>query len=294
MKKENALPIFLTLLYYLVFLFLYLQGEIDEFAYVFILVCSTLILLISLIFFRKKPAVKKKISIAAFILFLAFCYEFILVGYDAPTHVAYAYIKPEEAVEGSGIFIVGVSEIQVGNTRSKQEVINLLTRKNEQVFSVVDVNHYTVYGVKNRQLLKWILFRKDPLEEMKTNVIDYLGKEEEWLTRFVNKNDIQGSSAGLSLALTGRLEKGDYKNDLGFAVTEAITKTGKVKSISGIKEKIQIAEKTGFPFMIIPSENAKEAAKVQKELNSTIKIYTVSTVDEAIEVIVDLNKRIIK
>ncbi|RTQ92927.1 hypothetical protein EKG35_10300 [Lysinibacillus telephonicus] len=46
---------------------------------------------------------------------------------------------------------------------------------------------------------------------------------------------------------------------------------GKGFGVVNIKEKIQITEKTGIPFMIIPSENAEEVTEIQKELKANVE-----------------------
>lgn len=49
-----------------------------------------------------------------------------------------------------------------------------------------------------------------------------------------------------------------------------------------MKEKIQITERSGFPYLIIDRENSEEVAKVQKELHAYAEIYDVSTVGQAL------------
>ena len=43
--------------------------------------------------------------------------------------------------------------------------------------------------------------------------------------------------------------------------------------------------------MIIPSENAEEVATIQKEIKANVEIFDVSHVDEAVQLIHDLNEK---
>lgn len=119
----------------------------------------------------------------------------------------------------------------------------------------------------------------------------YLGHEDEWLTTFLSQRNIGGDSVGLCLALSGRFKQGDFQNQLHIAVTGSINKHGDVFRVGNMKEKIQITEKTGIPFMIIPSENAEEVAAIQKEIIANVEIFDVSHVDEAVQLIQDLNTK---
>ncbi|TYS60346.1 hypothetical protein FZD47_21300 [Bacillus infantis] len=157
------------------------------------------------------------------------------------------------------------------------------------VLSVAEVDHKVRYDSKNRQLLKWLHLQKEPLLQMEENAAEYLGKEDDWLRRFIQQPDIAGNSAGLSLALSGLVKEGLLENRLPVAVTGAINEHGEVSYVGLIKEKIRIAERSGFLYLIIPSENAEEAAAIQKESSRKIKIIDVSHVDEAVEAIGRLN-----
>lgn len=81
------------------------------------------------------------------------------------------------------------------------------------------------------------------------------------------------------------------QNNVAIAVTGAISETGDVLPIGVLKEKILIAEKYGLPFMIIPSKNAEEAAQIQKEQNINIEILDVAHIDEAVQLINEMNDK---
>ncbi|MEK5391721.1 S16 family serine protease [Margalitia sp. FSL K6-0131] len=289
MNKSSFIIGVLTIIYYLLFLLLYLQDVFNEFVFVCILFLSLIILLIYLIVLRKQSVNKRKIAIATFIIFLLFLYEFPLaLIYNPPTYLANIYKQPSEVLEGSGIFLVGVSQLNL-TEKSKRDVIEILSKQQADVLSVEEVDNKMIYSSKNSQILKLLHLQKDPIKQMGENVTQYLGKEEELVNSFTKQSDTSGSSAGLGLALSGRLKNGDYQNSLPIAVTGAINENGEVLSIGYMKEKIQIVEKSVIPYMIIPSENAEQAAAIQKELKAKVEIFDVSNVDEAVQLIQHLN-----
>ncbi|KQL54385.1 hypothetical protein AN964_13355 [Heyndrickxia shackletonii] len=289
MNKSSFIIGVLTIIFYLLFLLLYLQDVINEFVFVCILFLSLIILLINLIVFRKQRVNKRKITIATFIIFLLFLYEFPLaLIYNPPTYLANIYKQPSEVLEGSGIFLVGVSQLNL-TEKSKQDVIELLSKQQADVLSVEEVDNKMKYSSKNSQILKWLHLQKEPIKQMGENVNQYLGQEEEFVSSFTKQSDNAGNSAGLGLALSGHIKNGDFQNRLHIAVTGAINENGEVLSIGYMKEKIQIVEKTRIPFMIIPSENAEQAAAIQKELKANVEIFDVAHVNEAIQLIQHLN-----
>lgn len=295
MNKSWIIPVILSILFYLLFLFLYIQDVINELIFLLLLFIYLLMLftglIILLVVFRKNRVFNRNIAIATFIIFVLFCYEVPLIGYTTASHIAYGYLEPTEVLEGSNVYSIGIDEFQIVKGKSKHGVEEMLTKQHVDVLSVIDMKNKIIYGVKNRQILTWLHLRKENLtEDTKENVAVYLGQEDEWLQTFLNRPKIEGYSAGLSLALSGRFKQGDFNNQIPIAVTGGINEKGDVLKVGGLKEKIQITEKAGIPFMIVPSKNAKEVAAIQKELKANVEIFDVSHVDEAIQVINDLNE----
>jgi hypothetical protein len=285
MIKSSIVAGILTILFYFVILLLYLQDVINEWMFLCILFFGLLILLLSLIVFRKKRVRQREISTALIILMLIFSYEFLLLGYTTPSHLINLYVEPTEAIEDSGIFLLPVQVITI---RNKHDLEEILTTRNDDVLTITKLNNRKIYGYKNRQILSW--FQKTLIEESENNVKKYLGQEDEWLNQFFKREQISGDSAGLNLVLNGLYNQGKLENEIPIAVTGAINEKGDVYPVEYMKEKVQITERSGIPFMIIPSENAVEVAKVQNELKANVEIFAVSNVDEAIQIINDLNK----
>jgi hypothetical protein len=285
MIKSSIVAGILTILFYFVILLLYLQDVINEWMFLCILFFGLLILLLSSIVFRKKRVRQRKISTALIILMLLFSYEFLLLGYTTPSHLINLYVEPTEVIEDSGIFLLPVQEITI---RNKHDLEEILTTRNDDVLTITKLNNRKIYRNKNRQILSW--FQKTLIEESENNVKKYLGQEDEWLNQFFKREQISGDSAGLNLVLNGLYKQGQFKNEIPIAVTGAINEKGDVFPVDYMKEKVQITERASIPFMIIPSGNAEEVAKIQNELKANVEIFAVSNVDEAIQIINDLNK----
>ncbi|MGG2112309.1 S16 family serine protease [Lysinibacillus pakistanensis] len=284
------MTIFLIFLYYGVVLFLYLQDVIGGISFISILLISFIILLIVRILLRKKINYKRKITLATCIMFLLFCFEIPLIFYEGTSHVAYIYTEPLHA-KGTEIYLIGVNRVDFQFMESIQSVEDLLNKQQVPFLNVAENTNLVLYESKNRQILKWLLLKKSEVDQMKENVNHYLGKEDVRINEFFNQDNIGGNSAGLGLALTGLILQGDLQNNVAIAVTGEISETGDVLPIGVLKEKILIAEKYGLPFMIIPSKNAEEAAQIQKEQNINMKILDVAHIDEAVQLINEMNDK---
>lgn len=91
-----------------------------------------------------------------------------------------------------------------------------------------------------------------------------------------------GPSAGITLttALTSIFSGKKARNDV--AMTGEVTLTGRVLAIGGLKEKSLAAYMSGIKYLIIPKENEKDIKDIPTEVKESVKIITVSTVDEVL------------
>lgn len=291
-QSLNVIPIIITIVFYLLVLGVFLRDAIDGISYLVLLLLSLFMLTISIFIFRRKQKTKQQLTISLVILLLLFCYELPLLGFVTKTYVAKLYIEPRQTVEGSGIFIVAISYKNLDNMESKQEAQEYLRKyPDQEVITITKVRNEILYENKNRTIFEWLQLKKTPKEEMRENLKLYFGKEEARLTEYFKHDKGIGDSAGLSLLLTELIIKGELQNGLRLAITGAIDAEGNVLAVGGLREKLQNVKKYNFPFMIIPSENAKEAETLQRELKLNIEVIDVEHVDEAIEVINDLNEK---
>lgn len=100
-----------------------------------------------------------------------------------------------------------------------------------------------------------------------------------------------GPSGGLimTLAIYNSLIDEDITGGKKIAGTGTIDISGNVGSIGGVPYKIKGAVKDKIKYFLIPSgENYEEAMKLKEENNYDINIYPVSTFEEALEIIKNL------
>lgn len=101
-----------------------------------------------------------------------------------------------------------------------------------------------------------------------------------------------GPSGGLtlSLAIYNQLVEEDITKGRKIVGTGTIDKDGKVGEIGGVKYKLMGAVNKKADIFLVPNgENYKECIKLQKEKGYKIKIIGVSTFDEALEKLKEVN-----
>ncbi len=103
----------------------------------------------------------------------------------------------------------------------------------------------------------------------------------------VSSNE-SGPSAGLmtSLAIYNSLTN-KIKTKKIIAGTGTINNNGEVGAIGGIKYKITGAINNNADIFLVPKDNYKEAVKVAKSKKSALKIYSVNTFDDALDVLIN-------
>lgn len=92
-----------------------------------------------------------------------------------------------------------------------------------------------------------------------------------------------GSSAGITMAsalLSAITRKAIFAD---VAMTGEITLRGIVLPIGGLKEKLLAARTAGIKRVLVPKENRKDVAEIEKEIYEGMKIIFVSDMDEVIE-----------
>lgn len=102
----------------------------------------------------------------------------------------------------------------------------------------------------------------------------------------LNSTTTVGPSAGLlqTLSLYNQLIELDISYGLTVCGTGTIDINGNIGAIGGIKQKIITAHNNGADIFLCPIDNYDDALAAYNELNNpTMKLYSVSTFDEALE-----------
>src|SRR5437660_209499 len=91
-----------------------------------------------------------------------------------------------------------------------------------------------------------------------------------------------GPSAGITIgtAIVSTLTHIPVRCDV--AMTGEITLRGKVLPIGGVKEKVLAAHRMGLRTVVIPKDNEKDLADIPPDIQSTLVIQSVETMDEVL------------
>jgi len=100
-----------------------------------------------------------------------------------------------------------------------------------------------------------------------------------------------GPSAGvaLSCALLSALTGIPARNDV--AMTGEVTLHGKVLPIGGVREKLLAAYRMGVVNILLPRENEKDLEEIDSEILSKMNITLLDSVDQALDVVFDHQKK---
>lgn len=185
--------------------------------------------------------------------------------------------------------IVGDEIISINNKsiNSKEDITNIVNSSsigNKLNITVINnEKEYERYAyVINEDNSKKIGILISNLKEYKTNPK---------VNVIVDKNE-SGSSGGLITALSiyDSLTKKDITNGLTIVGTGTIDLEGNIGSIGGVEYKLKSAVKKNADLFIVPNdENYEQTIKIKKENNYDIEILGVSTFDEVIDYLENLD-----
>lgn len=290
--KFPFISVFLLTLILITFWSAYYYNFMNGYLYVGFIMLEAIFVMILVIFFTKKPHFRKTYSVVLMILLIALVFEYRLIYQESYSHLVYGSKEPEEIVKDSGIYLLGVntSTIYVADGLDDSTIKDSYENgSGETMLHLYPYENKDRYNLKNEELLSFVGLKKSDWSEMEKNVLAFLGELPNEIKPFLNEEDNYGNSAGLALVLSSLIGKGELNNQKQIAVTGAIGPTGNVLAIGAMKEKMLISEQYGFSYIMIPEENFIKAAEVKKEQNLNIEIIAVSHIDEATNIISEMN-----
>ena len=107
----------------------------------------------------------------------------------------------------------------------------------------------------------------------------------------VDTTDIGGPSAGLAMTLgiIDKLSTGDLTGHHVIAATGTISSDGTVGDVSGVPQKTVAVEQAGGTDFLVPPQELKAA---ESKANSSLHVYAVSTLQQALDVLRRLGGRV--
>lgn len=278
------LPFLGTYFMYLSFLYLYLFGFISGIIYVLLLI---VLLVLNIIFIGLSITVRsvsRSFILASVFVFLISLYESPLFFADRSKTKNYLYYPTEEVVANSGIYIISIASIELSETGK------VFMQSESDLLKVIHINNLQRYTSKNRLIYEFLHILKNQDVQMENNLERYGISTNEEINEYLIRSEVTGASSGLALALSALIKEYGWSNSLNVAVTGAIDNKGNVLRIGLAREKIITAARDGHSHVIVPEANLEEALEAKEELDLSIVVYGVKSVEEALEVIENWNE----
>lgn len=179
--------------------------------------------------------------------------------------------------------ILSIDEIEVNNSTDVSEI---LKNKNEG-----DTISLKVISDKKETIKTATLKKED--ERLVIGILITNKKEVETIPKveLKFKKSESGPSGGLMTALSiyNYLTEEDITKGKTIVGTGTIDENGNVGAIGGVKYKLKGAVKNKAEIFLVPNgENYEEAIKLKKENDYKIEIIGVSTIDDALNYLMDL------
>lgn len=207
---------------------------------------------------------------------------------------AYKLASKEYRVIDTKVYVISVSDEYESNLKIGDRIVKF---DDNEIKDVDSARKYL--GEISKDKIKVTVIRKNKEIDIDTNVYTkdgkkiigvYLQEVSEYETdpkvevKFKSKES--GPSAGLitTLSIYDKLTKGDLTKGLKIAGTGTIEVDGAIGEIGGVKYKLAGAVKNKADVFLVPNgDNYEECVKLKKNNKYKIKIIGVSTIEEAIE-----------
>ena len=179
--------------------------------------------------------------------------------------------------------ILSINDIEINNTNDINNIIN--TKKENDIITLKVIS-------EKQEKIKTATLRKED-DRLVIGILVTENKEVETIPKveLKFKKSESGPSGGLmtALAIYNYLTEEDITGGKTIVGTGTIDINGNVGQIGGVKYKLKGAVKNKAEIFIVPNgENYEEAIKLKKENNYKIDIIGVSTIDDALNYLMDL------
>lgn len=215
-------------------------------------------------------------------------YKEAKVAYKILPEYLFVFSVPKEA-DNSKYFIPGDKIIEVDGEPASDNVALTSLLKSKKVGDVVSVKlnrggEFVVEQVSLVPIKDGEMSNNRPgfgivIATMQKVTTDDQGKQVE----FVN-TQVGGPSAGLmfTMEIYNQLTEGDLTKGYRVAGTGTIVEDGTIGPIGGVKHKIVAADRQGAEIFFVPKDNYEEAKVKAEQINTTMKLIPVSTLDDAL------------
>lgn len=276
--------IVLPFILYIAGILAYYFDKINGYQFIIFIIVGLGISIFGFFVYRNQKKLKAAFLGVFYILALLAVFESRLIDYEKYTYFLMSYNEPFEIVEDSGINVLAVEVIEISYITDLNYLIHTMESSTyKEVLDAEVVTNKIRYRSKNEELLSYVRPTEKHFETMKENVLAYLPENAFAINQFLEREDIEGDSAGLATVLSALIENGDVNNNIPIAVTGAIDSKGNVKEIGSIKAKTLIAEQSGFSHLLIPLENEDEAKEVKINEQLNINIIAVTSINDAVD-----------
>lgn len=289
-KVKSYWLVCLVIISYILLLMGYLQDKISSNFFMGTLLVEVIVVGIWSLVLNYRKRVSRQGLLTTGMLLIIIAYEISIMDYCAHTFNLTTYKEPKEIVEGSNLYLMIVNMRGAYYIEDEVFVRNSFEQNDLSVLNIYPIHNIDRYRSKNNELLNIFSSQEKAFETMGTKVKESFGEDELHLQAFVEREDIDGNSAGLVLGLSELVVRDELQNMIPIGVTGTLEVNGDVRAIGLVKEKVQIAEEKGLHYLIVPRENFEEAEAAKQEFKLNLEIFSVKTIDEAVQVILELNQ----
>lgn len=212
--------------------------------------------------------------------------------------VAFTKLGKKIEIKKEDIYVIYVDKI----AKTDIEVGDKIIKVNGESINTTDELNELV-GKTNSDIINLTVIRNGKEKDVSGTLVEIDGSKKIGIylaSKITYKTDPEvtfnfsdkevGPSGGLIMTLSIYNKLVDYDITKGYKIsgTGTIDDYGNVGEIGGVKEKLSGAVRKNSNVFICPKENYDEAIKLKNENNYDIKIFGVSTFDEALEVLNNL------